>query len=200
MVGSMRWTGTVLTCLSFFALAEVAGGASPWSPDGPAQEPAASAKRKAARRRALPERGQAGRGRQAGAAPADGAKLDVGAFFNQPGDEPPRPLVPLHASTVDDRQRTEAMRLYSAARALEDRGSFGEAVALLQQAQKLDPESVAIIRRLSRIYLGTLGKPDQAVEFGKKVLAVEPGDTDTLSLLVEYYNREEGPRRVPRRC
>ena len=45
------------------------------------------------------------------------------------------------------------------------------------------------LRRLSRIYLGALGRPELAVEFGKKVLAIEPGDTDTLSRLVEFYNR-----------
>jgi tetratricopeptide (TPR) repeat protein len=121
--------------------------------------------------------------------PAQRARPDVAPLFSQPGDDPPRPFVPLRASTVDDRQRTEALRLYSAARALEDRRQFNEAVALLQQAQKLDPESVAIPRRLGRIYIGALGRPDLAVEYGKKVLAVEPGDTDTLSRMVEYYNR-----------
>jgi tetratricopeptide (TPR) repeat protein len=114
----------------------------------------------------------------------------VAAVFSQPGDDPPRPFVPLSASTVDDRQRTEALRLYTAARALEDRGSFADAVALLQQAQKLDPESVAILRRLSRIYIGAMGRPDQAVELGKKVLAIEPGDTDTLTRLVDFYTKK----------
>ena len=118
------------------------------------------------------------------------AKPDVAVLFSQPGDEPPRPFVPLHARTVDDRQRSEAVRLYTAARALEDQKAFSDAVALLQQAQKLDPESVAIARRLSRIYLGALGKPELAVEYGRKVLTVEPGDTDTLSLLVEFYDRK----------
>jgi tetratricopeptide (TPR) repeat protein len=91
---------------------------------------------------------------------------------------------------VDDRQRIEALRLYTAARALEDHGAFADAVSLLQQAQKLDPESVAIVRRLGRIYVGALGRPDLAVEYGKKVLAVEPGDTDTLARLVEFYQRK----------
>jgi tetratricopeptide (TPR) repeat protein len=121
--------------------------------------------------------------------PSHRARPDVAPLFSQPGDDPPRPFVPLRASTVDDRRRTEALRLYATARGLEDRRQFNEAVALLQQAQKLDPESVAIPRRLSRLYIGALGRPDLAVEFGKKVLAVEPGDTDTLSRLVEYSNR-----------
>ena len=83
--------------------------------------------------------------------------------------------------------------------ALEDRGSFADAVALLQQAEKLDPGSLAILRRLSRIYIGALGRPDLAVEFGKKVLTLEPGDTDTLSRLVEYYNEERHSLRRGRR-
>ena len=116
---------------------------------------------------------------------------DVSALFGQPGDDPPRPFVPLRATTVEDRQQIEAERLYAAARALEDRGSFGEAVALLQQAQKLAPDSLAILRRLCRIYIGALGKPELAVEYGKKVLAVEPGDTDTLTRLVEHYTKKK---------
>ena len=54
------------------------------------------------------------------------------------------------------------MRLYSAARALEDRRAWSDAVALLQEAPKLDPDSIAIARRLSRIYIGALGRPDLA--------------------------------------
>jgi tetratricopeptide (TPR) repeat protein len=120
-------------------------------------------------------------------------KPDLSALFSQPGDEPPRPFVPLRPSTVEDRAHTEALRLYATARALEDRKDFSAAADLLQRAQKLDPDSVAIARRLSRIYIGALGRPEQAVEYGKKVLAVEPGDTDTISLLVEFYNRKKDP-------
>src|SRR4051812_47769596 len=76
MVGSMRWTGTVLACLSFFAAWDVAGRESPSSHDGPGQEPAAVAagadKDKPASRTDKP-------------AVAADAKLDVGAFFRQPG-------------------------------------------------------------------------------------------------------------------
>lgn len=41
-------------------------------------------------------------------------------YFAQPGEEPPHPLVPLRPLTVDDRRQTEAVRLFIAARALED--------------------------------------------------------------------------------
>lgn len=164
MVGSMRWLGVAFTGLSLMTVTDVLGGSLDEDKPSGTQETASK--------------------------PAPGTKPDVASIFSQPGDDPPRPFVPLHPSTVDDRQQTEAMRLYATARGLEDRGSFNEAVELLQQAQKLDPDSVAIPRRLSRIYLGTLGRPELAVEFGKKVLAIEPSDTDTLSRLVEYYNRK----------
>ena len=168
MVRYTRWPGWALGCFSLLAVAALPGAA--WGSSS------------------LPDREQTPAASPAPAAP--GAKPDVAAVFSQPGDDPPRPFVPLDASTVDDRQRTEALRLYAAARALEDRGSYNDAVTLLQQAQKLDPESVAILRRLSRIYIGALGRLDQAVELGKKVLAVEPGDTDTLARLVEFYGKK----------
>jgi tetratricopeptide (TPR) repeat protein len=125
--------------------------------------------------------------------PQAASRPNVAAFFSQPGDEPPQPFVPLHPSTIDDRRLIEMLRLYSSARALEDRGTYSDAVSLLQEAEKLDPESVSIARRLSRIYIGALGKPDLAVEYAKKVLAVDPNDTDTLSRVVEFYNRKKDP-------
>lgn len=118
---------------------------------------------------------------------ANQPRPDVSALFSQPGDDPPQPFVPLRAATVEDRGQVEIDRLYTAARALEDRGSYNDAVELLLKAQKLAPDSLAILRRLCRIYIGALAKPELAVEYGKKVLALEPGDTDTLSRLVEYF-------------
>ena len=189
MVGSMRWLGAALSGLSLITGTGVVGGTvATLSPDPIAGSPSVQDKPSGAQEPA----GAAVKAAAGTTQPAEvpGPKPDVASVFSQPGDDPPRPFVPLHPSTVDDRQQTEAMRLYAAARGLEDRGSFNEAVALLQQAQKLDPDSVAIARRLSRIYLGALGRPELAVEFGKKVLAIEPGDTDTLSRLVEFYNRK----------
>ena len=64
-------------------------------------------------------------------------------------------------------------------------------MALLQEALKLDPESVAIARRLSRIYVGALGRPELALQYGRRVLAIEPGDTETLTRLVDYYKKSD---------
>ena len=99
--------------------------------------------------------------------------------------------MPLRPSTTDDRRRLEVVRLYSAGRALEDRRAWTDAVAVLQEALKLEPDSIAVARRLCRIYIGALGRPDLAVDYGKRVLAAEPGDSETLSQLVEYYRRND---------
>ena len=149
MVGLMRGSGTALTCLLLLATVKVADGSpAPASPGVPSSDPAAQDKPAGT---TAPAPAQAPGQAQ--------AKPDVAVLFSQPGDEPPRPFVPLHARTVDDRQRSEAVRLYAAARALEDQKAFSDAVALLQQVQKLDPESVAIARRLSRIYLAPWASP-----------------------------------------
>jgi tetratricopeptide (TPR) repeat protein len=124
-----------------------------------------------------------------GPAPArlSGRLSELSEYFSQPGDDPPRAFVPLRPATVDDRRRIEAVRLYSAARALEDLRRWTDAVSLLQEASKLDPDSVAIPRRLSKIYIGAMGRPDLAIEYGRKVLALEPGDSETLARLFDFF-------------
>ncbi len=127
------------------------------------------------------------------AARPPGWRPEIAAFFSQPGDDPPRLAVPLRPATVEDRRRLEAIRLYTAARGLEDRGLWTDAVGLLQQASNLDPDSVAIARRLAKVYIGALGRPDLATQYGRRVLASEPGDTETLSKLVDYYSKRGNP-------
>lgn len=107
--------------------------------------------------------------------------------FALPGEDPPMPFVPLHPRTVEDRKRVEALTAFSVARALEDQRSWSEAIALLDQALKLDPNSVTILRRLSRLCF-VLGRTDQGIDYCKHVLEVDPGDTDTITRLVTYYN------------
>lgn len=110
--------------------------------------------------------------------------------------DPPQPFVPLKPRTVEEERRIDSVRLYSAARALEDQGRRAEAAELLQEALKLDPESVAIPKRLSLLYVGPLRNPELAVRFGRKVLQVEPGDTDTLTHLVDFYTQKNDPAAV----
>ncbi len=106
-----------------------------------------------------------------------------------PGQDAVSQFVPLRPATVEDRQQTEVARLYSAARGLEDQHDWADAAALFKEALKLDSGSVAIARRLCRIYIGPLGRPDLALEFGRKALAGDPNDTNTLTRLFEFYDR-----------
>lgn len=121
------------------------------------------------------------------------SRAEVVESFAQLGDDAARPFVPLRPATVEDRKRTEVLRLFGVARALEDQRHWTDAAALLQQALKLDPDSVAIARRLSRIYVGALGRPDLAVQYSKKVLAADPDDSDTLTRLVDFYTQRNDP-------
>ncbi len=117
--------------------------------------------------------------------PPDGSKTEQkgqGARF----EDVPEPFVPLHPRTTEDRERLEALRLFTAARSMEDQRQWNEAIDLLEQALKKDPGSIAILRRLSRLNYA-LGRIDQAVNYSQKVIEADPGDTATLSLLVGHY-------------
>ena len=178
MGASPRWFRSALLSLVILAGLTQAGTVAT-ADDKPA--PQAKAEQKPGGGNAPPAAGAAAR-------PQDW-RSEITAFFSQPGDDPPRPSVPLRPSTVDDRRRLEAVRLYTAARGLEDRGLWSDAVALLQEASKLDPDSVAIARRLGKIYIGALGRPDLAIEYARRVLSIDPGDTETLSKLVDFYSK-----------
>jgi tetratricopeptide (TPR) repeat protein len=119
-----------------------------------------------------------------------GTRDELSAYLAQYGDDIPKPFVPLRPSSVNDRRRQESVRLYTAARALEDQRSWDQAVVLLQQALKLEPESLAIAKRLTRIYAGALGRADLAAQFGKRALMMDPDDTESLNLLVDFYNKK----------
>jgi tetratricopeptide (TPR) repeat protein len=182
MLGSDRWVRlpalSLALCAGMSAVPQPAIGAG----DEPAKQ-APAVKSDAAPKSGLPT--------QTSNLQAPNAAANQPGYFAQPGDDLPRPFVPLRPSTVDDRRRIEAVRLYAAARALEDQRAWSDAVAVLQEALKLDPDSIAVARRLSRIYVGALGRPDLALQYGKRVLAIEPGDTDTLTHLVDYYRKND---------
>ena len=119
-------------------------------------------------------------------APTDpGARLTPGEFA-LPGEDPPRAFVPAHPRTVEEQRRVEALRYYAAARALEDRRQFNEAIKTLEKALASDPESTSVLRRLSRIHFA-MGRETPAVAYSRRVLAADPGDLETLALLVGHY-------------
>jgi tetratricopeptide (TPR) repeat protein len=184
MVGSIRRFRVTLALATLIAPSGVFWATAALGDDQP--KPAKSLEPpKAEKRDGTPTKGEAGDGADARAA--------VVEELRQPGDDAARPFVPLRPATVEDRKRVEVLRLFGAARALEDLRQWTDAAALLQEALKLDPDSVAIARRLSRIYVGALGRPDLAVQYSKRVLAAEPGDSETLTRLVEFYTQRNDP-------
>jgi tetratricopeptide (TPR) repeat protein len=107
-------------------------------------------------------------------------------------DDTPQPFVPLHPRTVEDRHRIEALEAFTAARSLEDRRQLREAVALLEEALKKDPDSLAILRSLSRLCFA-IGRIEQGVESCRKVIEADPNDTTTLHRLARYYEIRNDP-------
>lgn len=105
------------------------------------------------------------------------------------GEDVVAPFVPLHPRTEEDRAQLDALRAYAAGRALESRRRWSDAIERYREALEHQPDSVAILRRLSRLCF-ILGRTRSAIEYAERVLETEPGDTDTLSLLVEYYERK----------
>ncbi|HEV3168220.1 MAG TPA: tetratricopeptide repeat protein [Isosphaeraceae bacterium] len=100
----------------------------------------------------------------------------------------PQPFVPLHPRSVEDQKRVEAVKDYAAARALEDRRMLPEAIDLLEQALKKEPDSVAVLRQLSRLSF-FVRKPDAAIGYSRRVIEADPNDSATLFQLVRYHQR-----------
>ena len=124
---------------------------------------------------------------EASAPDADGTSL-----YTIPGQDPPQRFVPLHPRTVEDRRRIEALRDYSTARALEDRREWSQAIALHEQALKIEPDSIAILRRLSRLCFA-LGRTEAAVSYSRRVLTADPGNSEMISRLVAHYLKKKDP-------
>ncbi len=117
---------------------------------------------------------------------------DPTRFYLLFGDEPAGTFVPLKPRTVEDRKTVEATTAFAVARALEDRRSWSDAIGLLEEALKAEPDSITVLRRLSRLCF-VVGRTDAGINYCKKVLATDPGDTDTIARLVNHYNRRNDP-------
>ena len=76
-------------------------------------------------------------------APTDPGARPAPGEFALPGEDPPRAFVPAQPRTVEEQRRVESLRYYAAARALEDRRQFSDAIKTLEKALASDPESTA---------------------------------------------------------
>ena len=125
-------------------------------------------------------------------APGDLARPDHSLELARPGEEPVRRFVPLHPRGVEERKRNEAVVAFSVARALEERHEWAQAITVLEDARKLDPDSITILRRLSRLCF-VLGRTEPGILYSKKVLDLDPDDSETISRLVNYHLRKKDP-------
>ncbi len=112
------------------------------------------------------------------------------ADFALPGEDPPAVFVPKTPRTAAEQKKVEATRLYAEARSLEDRRQLSEAITVLEKALTNDPESIPILRRLSRLCIA-LGRTEKSVEYSRRVLLAEPDDSETIARLVDYYKNRK---------
>lgn len=118
------------------------------------------------------------------------------ADYGLPGEDPPAAFVPKTPRTVAEQRHVEATRLYVEARAQEDRREFTAAILTLEKALESDPDSVPILRRLS-LLCGATGRTDRSIEYGRRVVAAEPGDAATIARIVGYFKRRDAAKAEP---
>ena len=185
MVGSMRWTGTVLACLSFFAgLGSGRPGVALVT-----RRPRAGAGRQG-------ERGGGRRGQDRHPRPTSRRPPRTRSWTSgrSSASRATNRLVRSSRSTPARSRTASGPRRSGSTRRPGPRGprSFGEAVALLQQASEARP-------RLGRdrppaepsSTSARWAVPTWPSSSADACWPIEPGDTDTLSSLVEYYNRKK---------
>ncbi len=119
----------------------------------------------------------------------DGAKLAPGDFA-LPGEDPPRAFVPARPRSVEDQKHVESLRYFAAARAQEDDRKFADAIKTLEKALASEPTSVPVLRRLSSLNFA-LGREEPAIAYSRRVFAVDPGDIETVALLINHYKDDQ---------
>ena len=107
-----------------------------------------------------------------------------------------QPFVPAAPSVRRGPGQIEALTDFSAARALEDQHAWSDAIALLEKALKPEPDSVAILAAPEPPLLRLGARTSKPSSYSKRVLAADPGDTDTIGRLISYYAHGRTTRRA----
>ncbi len=113
-------------------------------------------------------------------------------------DGVPEPFIPARPRTDAERKLQELRNLFAAARSYEDRKQLNEAVDLLREAERLDPEEPTVLQRLCRLSFA-LGRVDEALAYGIRALEADPTDSTTLSLLVALQIERRNDRDAARK-
>jgi tetratricopeptide (TPR) repeat protein len=108
------------------------------------------------------------------------ALLAVAALRAQtgPGGERPTPLVPVKLASRQELDHAEALKLYGLAVLHERNNRLLEAVRLLEEARRLDPDSPAIPKSLFPLYLA-LDRVEDGLSAARRALELTPDDFDT---------------------
>jgi tetratricopeptide (TPR) repeat protein len=101
-------------------------------------------------------------------------------------DGVPEVFEPLNPRSAEARAELAGLELFTEARTLEARHLLREATKQLVLALERNPDQVPVLRRLVRLSLAT-GQTERAINYGRRVITLDPGDTATLSLLVALY-------------
>ncbi|NUQ61961.1 MAG: tetratricopeptide repeat protein [Pirellulales bacterium] len=100
-------------------------------------------------------------------------------------EEKPEPLVPKRAPTVDDRDRLEALAMFSAARMLESQGKETDALRLYQRAFRYDPHAATLARQIV-VLAYRKDRHAEAVRYAFRLIDLEKPDPLLLNQLAMY--------------
>lgn len=110
----------------------------------------------------------------------------------------PTPVLPQPAATQSDRQPPlESLQLYAQARSKQISGDRAGAVALLQKALQVDPDSYELNYALGQVQLGANGNNDTALKAFERAAAIQPDNLDVhLQLGRQYLARNDHDRAI----
>src|SRR5262249_45143858 len=100
---------------------------------------------------------------------------------SQPGEDKPKPHVPLKPATKQDLDHAEALKLYARAVAAEQDSRLLEAIKTYEAAARLDPDAAAPHKALVPLYFA-VDRTDDAFAACRRVLELDPADFDTAYL------------------
>ncbi|WP_081458954.1 tetratricopeptide repeat protein [Isosphaera pallida] len=103
-------------------------------------------------------------------------------------EQPPEPFVPAHPLDAEGRARLDRLADFAAARARELNRDNLAAIRLYRKLLETAPRSTAVLRRLSRINL-VLGRINEAVEYSRRAVELDPNDSESLQLVVLFLQR-----------
>ena len=90
-------------------------------------------------------------------------------------DDPLEPLVPKEAPNPQQRDRLDALAMFSAGRLLEQQDRHAEALRLYERAFRYDPQSAAVVRAIVPLAY-QLQRHAEAVRYALKLVELEKTD------------------------